>query len=230
MATANDVFSQVAAFMDDPERDICTDSYLTPFLNLCNRRLYENVYANPNIQGAKMKVILTNIPAGTTSLASYLTDGNTLELLTNIFSMREKPTGTDDSNYRPMQVLQDIPIPLTSNTQLFNGIYVQAENDIMLPGASQALDIRIFGEFKPVVIVDGQTPILPSTDVILTHWVCEVVGMSRGATAAFISYHKQEKEQSIAELFNALIMDIQVISVQQRPFNNQSSSFDAGYL
>lgn len=230
MATAGDVFATVASFMDDPERDVFTDSYLIPFLNQCNKRLYENVYANPNIQGAKLKVILNNVPQGTTSLASYLTEGNVLALLTNIYSLREKPAGTSDSNYREMQVRQDIPVPLSDNQQLFNGIFVQAENDIMLPGASQALDFRVFGEFKPSTITDGETPILPSTDVILVHWVCEVVGMSRGSTREFIAYHRGEKDQAISELFNALIMDIQSISVQQLPFDNQASSFDAGYL
>lgn len=222
MSTAGDVFSLVASFMDDPERDVMTDSYLQPFVQQAQFRLYQNVYANPNIQGAKQAVVLVNVPAGTTSLASYLT--TTLALLSNIFDMREKPTGTSDENYRQMMPSQDIAIPLSDNQQLFNGIYVIAKDDILLPGASQALDIRVFGEFRPIVIVDADTPILQFSETILAHWVCELVGMSRGSTASFIAYHKSEKEQAIAELFNSLIMDIQVIPTQQRPFNTSGSN------
>ncbi len=226
MSTAGDVFSLVAAMMDDPERDVMTDDYLQPFVQQAQFRLYQNVYANPNIQGAKSAVVLVNVPAGTTSLASYVTGTGSLALMSNVFDMREKPTGTSDSNYRPMMPSQDIAIPLSDNQQLFNGIYVIAENDILLPGASQALDIRVFAEFRPIPIVDQDTPILQFSETILAHWTCELVGMTRGATQAFIGYHKAEKEQAIAELFNSLIMDIQVIPTQQRPFNT-SGSFDS---
>lgn len=231
MATAGDVFDGVAALMDDPEKDVMTVGYLTPFVNLCNKRLYENIFANPNIQGAKGAVVLVNVPAGTTSLSNYITQsGASLELLTNIFSFREKPTGTSDDNYVPMSRRQDIPIPFQDFNQNFNGIYVQTKEDILIPGASQALDFRIFGEFKPVTITSENTPILPSTDVILIHWVCEVVGMTRGATKEFIAFHEGEKSQAIDELFNALILDIQSIPVRQRPFNNQSCGFNYGWF
>jgi hypothetical protein len=225
MAIAEDVFSQVAAFMDDPERDIMTDSYLAPFLNLCNQRLYQNVFANPNIQGAKFYVVLPNIPAGTNSLKPYMADGMPLAMLTNIFSMKEKPSGTNDGNYREMRLMQDLPVPVITDERMFNGFYVPIQEDILLPGASQVLDIKIFGEFKPLPIIDGNTPILPNTEQILTHWVCEIVGMTRGATPTFISFHGGERIKATDELFNALIMDIQSIPYQQRPFNNQSNWF-----
>jgi hypothetical protein len=92
-----------------------------------------------------------------------------------------------------------------------------------LPGSTQALDFRIFAEFRPIPIVDATTPILKFSETILAHWTCELVGMSRGATPAFIAYHQKEKDQAIAELFNSLIMDIQEIPSQQRPFNTSGS-------
>jgi len=226
MSTAGDVFDLVAAMMDDPEQDVNTPDYLQPFLQQAQYRLYQNVYANPNIQGAKQAIVLVNVPVGTTSLSSYVTGSGDLAMMSNIFDMREKPTGTGDENYRAMLPSQDIAIPLSDNQQLFNGVYVIAKDDILLPGASQALDIRVFGEVRPIPIIDETTPILQFSETILAHWVCELVGMTRGATSAFISYHKNEKEQAIAELFNSLIMDIQSIPTQQRPFNT-SGSFDS---
>lgn len=224
MSTAGDVYNLVAAFMDDPERDVATDSYLQPFVQQCHYRLYENIYSNPNIQGAKQIVVLVGVPGGTTSLKSYI--NNELKALTNIFDMREKPSGQSDNNYRQMMPSQDIAIPLSQDEQLFNGIYVVIQDDIILPGASQSLDIRVYGEFRPIPITSSDTPILQFSETILAHWVCELIGVTRGATPQWLAYHRGEKEQAIAELFNSLIMNIQEIPTQQRPFNT-SGSFDS---
>jgi hypothetical protein len=155
-----------------------------------------------------------------------MADGQPLSNVTDLFDMTETPTGATDSQYRAVSPIQDIAIPLSDNQQLFNGAYAVMEDDIILPGASQALDIRVLGEFRPVPIINADTPIIKFSETILAHWVCEMVGASRGATPAFMAYHLSSREQAIAELFNSLIMDIQQIPSQQRPFNT-SGSFES---
>lgn len=231
---AGDVFSFVAAAFDDPEQDVFTDSYIRPFLQQANYRLFQNVFNNPNIQGAKGIVVVPDVPAGTTSLKKYLDKGGPLEMMAGIYSMREKPTGQTDDAYRPMKPAFDVPITtnptIGSGTQLyFNGIYILTKGDIILPGANQALDMRFFASFKPVPIEDKDTPLIPDTMTILGHWVCEMLGPTRGATAEFMAYHQGNREQAIAELFNNLIMQMQEVSTQQRPFATGSWGDGYGY-
>ena len=222
MEQAGDVFSAVAAFLDDPEQDVMTDDYLRPFLNIACQRLFEQVYANPNINGARGIVVLPNVDAGTTNLAPFMEPGKPLSLLSGIFSMREKPTGTTDDQYRPMRMSYDMPIgpPLTAsvgNLSNFNCIYIPIMGDILLPGASQALDFRIYGEFRPQQIKDKDSLLIPGTSTALQHWTTELVALTRGATD-IASYHKGERVNAVDAVFNSAIMHISEVPVQQRSY------------
>lgn len=228
MATAGDVVTSVAALMDDQVGDEYDFTYLQPFIQQCNYRLFQNIFGNPNVPGAKLVALLVNIPAGTTSLNDYMQTGQPLSLLSQIFDIREKPTGTGQSAYRPMQLAMDIPI-MPDTPQDFNGIYVLGEDNILLPGASQALDIRVWGEFKPTPITASDTLLLPDTDVILVHWVCELASVIRGTTPEFTAYHRAEKQAAIDELFNNIIMKLQEIPFQQRSYNRGSSGWNYLY-
>lgn len=215
--TAGDVFDIVAAFLDDPEKDFATEEYLRPFLQQAQRRLFENVFGNPNIGGAKGVVVLTSVAAGTNSLAAYQEDGQPLDGLVGVFSLKEKPTGQTDENYRPMRVVWEVPTAGGGNPS-FNEAYSMVGGVVTMPGASQDMDFKLFGEFKPGKIVDGGSVLLPNTATALAHWTAEMVAITRGATD-IAAYHKVERQIAVEELFNNLIMHIQETPNQQRPFD-----------
>src|SRR5579872_7109445 len=126
------------------------------------------LFNNPNIGRLKSVVVLQNVPAGTTSLASIglFDSGGQLELLTDILTMREKKAGDNDINYLAMEEKEDVPVLAQYQ---WNSMYVFTGNDILLPGATQNLDIRIFGSFSVPPITSGDSPIMPKSEIVLKY-------------------------------------------------------------
>lgn len=219
MLKASQIFSGVRALVDDPEMDYATDDALAPLLQIAIESLVNACLNNPNIGRMKAIVEVANVPAGTKSLKDYFAAGKALELLETIVSMKEKATGADQATYLRMDPVIDLPVVAQLN---FNGVYVETGDDILLPGASQALDFRIFGTFDPAVIKNGDSPVIPGTSLILKLNTAALISRPHGNTDLATDY-AQQAELERRRWMNHLIMEMQNEPTRQRAFGRGSS-------
>lgn len=216
MLIADTVFSAVRELVDDPESEYATDERQAPLLQMAQEQLVMKMFNNPNIGRAKSWAILANVPAGTATLSAYFAAGRELELLESIDSMRERPTGTDDSSWQPMRPVNDLPIGLQTD---YNGVYLPKGDDIRLPGATQALDMRIFGVFEPAVVRNKDSVLIPNTGLILKFATAALVARPHGNKDLAKDYSDQAREYTNA-FMNTLIMELQDQNVRMKSFGS----------
>ena len=220
--------------VDDPEGDYATNPYLTPLLQTVIDDLTLNALRNPNIGALKFTIVLPGFPAALTSFAAggYF-DTNTVgpgdgELfgLMNILSMREKPAGTADINYLPMTPVSDLPIVVQNS---YNQIYLHLQGtDILVPGATQALDVRIFGAFEQPMIKDEKTPILSGIQAPLKFGLAAAVCCARGNVQLGATYDKKYL-LSRNDLLNQIIMDQQQIPNRPKGFSDAAGIIGSNF-
>lgn len=224
MAKASYVFSQVRALLDDQEADFATDDYLVPFLQSAQDDFTVEVLNHANLGRMKFPVTLPAVAAGSQSLASYFGDGQPLQLLEQVIAMREKPTAYSEALYSWMQEVL-VPTYAYGTTQPLNRVYTFTGQDILLPGANQALDINVYGSFKPQAIQNGESPLVLGTETILKYGCAAAVCLSRGAGATAKRYSELKYSTQNA-LFNNWIMQQQNIRVRALPFRRRTWPLD----
>lgn len=222
--TAGDIFAQARWWAGDPNGDYTTAAYLTPPLNTVQDDLIAEILQNPNISRLRFAVVLPNVPAGTTSLRPWFDGTNepSLALLKEITSLREKPTGAPDAQYQDMSKLNDLPVRTPVG---YNSNYVFTGDDIQLPGATQALDIRVWGVFDPAKIIDGNTPVIPNCRVAL------VLGLAAAAAEGHGNDKKAERlnqkyEDQKFNLLNNIMLEMQFEETRQRAYGELSGTLE----
>lgn len=210
MATAGDIFNAVRILVDDWEGDYATDEAQAPLLQLVQEALVQVIHANPNVGKYKSVVVLPAVPASTTSLAAYFATGQPLVGLDEIVSMKEKVSGTPDYQYQNMEKRNDPP---TLQPWDYNQFFSFNGSNITLPGATQALDLRIFGEFTPQPITSKDSPVLPGAQAYLKLATAAFVARAHGNKELSADYMGQANGQRAA-ILNAIVMEMQATPLQ----------------
>lgn len=218
MYTAGQVFTQIRSLVDDDLGDFTTNDYLVPKLQIALDWLVVRLLNNPNMGSLKTEVILPSVPTGTRSLSSYFVTGGPLATLTEVISIKERPSGgtRTEMDWVEMDEVPNLPATLATS---FNRVYVWTLDDIKLLGADQATDLRIFGKFTSQAIKDPTTPIPPNVGVILAYKAASVISKPRGNMVLGNDYAK-EADNLVDSLFCTTIMNQQGMSVRMRPFSS----------
>jgi hypothetical protein len=234
MLTAQDVFAAARVMVDDPEGDAATDQYLVPLLQLTIDDMTTDILRNPNIGVLKAVVVLPGFPAGVTSFAAagYFGAGTgqpgngELAMLDSIITMREKAAGSADINYMPMTEMTDLPIVVQES---FNQVYVHLQgSDILVPGATQANDVRIFGTFDQPTIQNQDTPIRPGTQASLKFGLAAAYCMARGNPKLAEGWDKKY-QRAKNDLLNAIIMEQQQVPQRPKGFSDASGMIGSNF-
>lgn len=215
MVKAGYVFEQVRALIDDQAQDFADDAYLRTFLQMAQDDFVQDCLRDTNIGEVKAAVVIPNIAAGTTSLAQELLPDGKLGLLSSPIELREKKAGDPDINYINM-----IPryVPIQQSTQnSYNLIYTYTGNDIMLPGANQAVDIWVWGAFSPAKIQNADSPLVHDTESILRYATAKLVAKSRSNAEKAADFEKDQRSQQAAWM-RAIYKVQQSMRVVNRPW------------
>lgn len=223
MVKASDVFASTRDLVDDLEQDYATDAYLQGKANLAQKELVLRLSQHASITRYKTAVVLANVAAGTTSLKEKFAAGKPLELLSEIISLREKPAGSDDANYQEMGEREVPPSSLAPND--YNMFYTFTGDDILLPGASQALDMRFYGAFDPKPITSPDSAILPGSDVVMIYLTAAITARSHGNKELAKDLHGKY-EELLDALMNNIIMESQM--QPSRPRGNSTAADSVG--
>lgn len=218
---ASYVMSQVRSLVDDPQGGFATDEYLTPFLQLAQDDFVLEVLQNPELGQLSTVVVIPNVAAFTTTLDDQTQAGHDLELLADIISMKERPVSgsRQEQDWVWMTRARDLP---TITPAAFNSYYAWDGARIHLPGADQAVDIRVFGKFVPRPITDSESPIVPNTSPILAFATAALVAGSRGNMDLANRYEVKSGNASASFVTNA-IMEMQSVKTRQRSFSGRGN-------
>ncbi|SRR6266566_2233461 len=215
------VTAQVAALLDDPGRTFATDDYLVPYVQLTQDQLEQEALQNPNLGNMVTTVIIPAVPAGTFDLQDYFTPGQPLELLIDIISMKERTVGglRQEQDWNFMSRVNDIP---TIQPVAFNSYFAIRDNTVVLSGADQDMDLRIFGKFKPQPLASGNSVIVPNTSPILSFGAAALVSMARGNDTMANWYEKKRIDAQDGFMSNA-IMEMQATRIRMRSYSGRGS-------
>jgi hypothetical protein len=216
MLKASVVFTNIRSLIEEEDNEELTDALLVPHVNMAQQALILKVLANPNIERMKTVVIVPNIVAGTKDLSAQFDTGKLLELLTGVISMRERQAGTDDSQFLTMVTDIDLPSVVQSN---FNRCYQFTGSTIVMPGATQALDFRVYGTFEPAPVKDGDSPMVPNTSLIISHMAA--AKLCRPHNKELATDLRAEADIYAKQFMNLLIMEIQEESIRQQSFRGR---------
>lgn len=220
------VFNQVSSLLDDPEKGFCTDDYLVPFLQSSQDDLVVSVLNHANLGRMKFEVTLGAVAAGAQSLGQYFESGQPLETLEQILAIWEKPAGAAESQFTR---LNPVLLPSQFQTgQSLNRVYTFTGSNVLIPGANQSLDFKVYGAFKPSTIRDNSTALVPGTESILKYGVCAAVSRARGSRASASDFDELRIYQQ-SSLFNNWMMQQQKINVRSRRFREDYWSFGRLY-
>jgi hypothetical protein len=179
----------------------------------------QDVLRDTNIGEIKTFVVIPNLPPGTTSLSQYMLPGGLLGLLSSPIELREKRNGDPDISYITM-IPRGVPIQ-QSNQNSYNLIYCYTGNDILLPGANQAVDIWVWGAYSPAPIRDANSPLVHDTESILRYATAKLVAKSRGNSEKAKEF--AEDQRSVQAAWMRAVYKIQQgIRVQNRPWRPKS--------
>lgn len=219
LTKASYVFSQVAALLDDPGRTFTTDDYLVPFLQFAQDELVNHVLNIPDLGQLTAKVVLPNVPAGVSDLTDYFATGQDLELCTGVVTMKERPTSgsRQEQDWVRMHPVHDMPTVTPSS---FNSFYQFTGDTIKMPGADQAMDLRIYGKFQPVQIASADSPIVPGTSPILVAGTAAAVAFSRGNSQMGAKY-EQKQIASQGSFIANMVMEMQAVRTRMGSFSGR---------
>src|ERR1041384_6206251 len=218
------ITSQIAGLLDDPARTFATDDYLIPLVQLAQDQLELECLQNPNLGALCATVILPDVPAGTTDLSDYFTNpdtGTPLALLIDVISMKERAVGglRQEVDWNYMSRITDLP---TIQPLAFNSYYGVRDNTIVLTGADQDMDLRIFAKFKPALLVDKDSLIVPNTSPILSFATAALVSISRGNDALGAFYEKKRIDAQDSFMANN-IMEYQNARIRMRSYSGRGN-------
>jgi hypothetical protein len=219
LTKASYIFSQASALLDDPGRTFATDEYLVPFLQLAQDELVNHVLNIPDLGQLTAKVVLANVPLGTSDLTDYFAAGQDLELLTGVITMKERPTSgsRQEQDWVRMHPVHDMPTVTPSS---FNSFYQFTGDTIKMPGADQAMDLRIYGKFQTQTIVNADSPIVPGTAPILVYGTAALVSTSRGNNGMATAYNTA-KMANMGSYVTNMIMEMQSVRTRMGSFSGR---------
>lgn len=222
--TAGEIAKQAVYLVGDPNGDYTSESFVTTAIQLAQDDLMNYLYSNPNLSRGKMALVLPAVAAGTQSLSDYFTGKKepSLALLKDIVSVREKPAGSNDAQYTQLAERNEIPVvqPLP-----YNNVYVWVGDNILLPGASQALDIRIWGTFEPQTITGYESPVLPNCKVPLVWGTAAMLAEGHSNDEKLERLNKKYEDTRF-DLFNNIMLEMQFELSRQRAYGELSGTLD----
>lgn len=177
------------------------------------------VLSNPNMDQLTSIVILPGVAQGTTSLTDYFKPGGQLELLTSVISMRERAMSgsRSDRDWLDMAPYVDLP---TYGPQDYNGAYQFTGGDIRLPGANQALDLRVFGKFQTAPLVREDSALPPGLSPIIEFRTAAIIAGTRG-NAAILSTCNTFSDRAQSAYVANVIMELQKVRTRMSGFSGR---------
>lgn len=235
MPTAADVYEITQPLLGDPGGEqFATPDWLRPYLNVAVKTFSKDVMGNPNVPKYKKYVVLPAFPQGETSFANqhYFDKGGLLQYLDETILMWEKMPGQTDDYYAEVIKVSSIPVLNPQSSVLYHGVFQELSDpaaptqDILVPAASQAMDIKVFGSFTGIYIVDKTTPVPPQSVECLAFLTAALSAGPYGNAGLATGYMATYKESKDA-LINKFIMSQQM--VRSRPKAFSEDSYDYGW-
>jgi hypothetical protein len=216
---AGDLVPLVRDNVEDPFGDFTPDDYVYRRLQMAQNALRTAVLENPNIGALLSTVELPNIPAGTRSLSSYFATGQPLAGLLELHYMRERAAGgpRTEADYVRMEERNELPAQVAGS---FNEVFVVVPDDVLLLGATQTLDIKIFGKFLPGAIVGENSYVHPGTDTYLAFKAAALIaGIRMGMQSGIYQLNEMEAQKALDGYFRHIIMEKQKVPVRMKGFS-----------
>jgi len=191
--------------------------------------VFNHMLSFPIIKRPSAIIIIPSIGLGTTTLHKYFDKGGELELIEDIVSLKERPqTSTSEGDWRRMNPSMDIR-GMTAGA--FNHIYQFNGDDIILPGADQDLQLRVFATVNPQPLIAADSPLIPSTPIIIEMWasglICNVRGSARLASVYMGTPGNRNGLAQIEEdaLFNKIVQQLQETPFRQKSFSGRVKAY-----
>lgn len=157
MATLRDVKVRTRSLLGDDRGQYATDAFLTPKINAAYELIVAKIlqYSPPVCE--KLQPIL-NIPAGTTTLATYQLGANPplLGLMTPLW-LQWKQAGQPETLYVDAVEKKNIPYVTPGNWLPGQAVYWEWRKQIVyISPVSFAIDMMMRGEFQPTPLVNDK--------------------------------------------------------------------------
>lgn len=222
----SDLIGDIADLLDDPDQDFTTDKYILPKIRVAQRRLITTMLENPNIGEILGEAVVPNVPIGTRSLNAMgaFSVGAPLQTLNDPITLEEKVAGYGDEQY--VLATQVARMPPVIPGQL-NQLWGWLGQDIVLLGATGAVDIRVFGVFEPQPITSVDSVLVPGTAAIIQFRVASLIAGLRG-NAQLRADYKNDADEAEDQHFIHLIMARQSIPIRHLPYPR--TSYDLRYI
>ncbi len=218
---SSQIFNLIRSLLDDPLADWTHNDYLEPFFNLACRNLQMELGAYGLVEDVS-EIILPNLPAGTTSLASFTNPGQPLATMWQPLELFERPVGADDTAWQILRQVSTIP---SLPPQPAFGFWEYRAGEIVLPPNAQPLDLRVrFESLLPIVSEPYQPLRLVGSSHILAYAAAALVARSRGNENLALS-HAAEAQRQCQLLLLHLNRNRQMLSIRPRPFRENYAQY-----
>lgn len=173
MESASTAIGRARVLLDPTGSDRFSDAKLIPYLNIAYSQLRDEGITAREVTFAEAVAELQNVPAGTFDLSAYVKPGAVLASLANPITIWEKPAGSSDDSYQPVQRVNELPARTQTNYLLE---YEWLGGDIVFLGATQNLDLKVRYEqiFPPLKAGEDALGAIGVAN-ILGYWTAGIV-------------------------------------------------------
>lgn len=222
ITTAKDSISSISQLVGDPFQDWCTSEYALPFMRTAQKGLINTLISNPVLNRAVALIDVPSIGVGTRDLSALFLPGAQLELLEDPITLWERPiTSANEDDWSEMYVT---PVPMPSNPRAYNKTYTWTGATLLVPGADQDLQLRVYGEFKPSPLTTEDSPLIPGTSTLIEFKTAELICRPRGARQLAEDY-KLDFELQVESYINRIVMRMQAAPIRQKSFSGRGRTF-----
>jgi hypothetical protein len=217
--TANDSILSIQGLVGDPNGDYATPEYVLGYMRTAQKGLINTLLSLPTLGRAVMLVDVPSIGAvGVRDLSALFLPGGLLELLEDPIQLWERDTNS--SNEDDWSEMSPTYVPSPRNPGSLNRVYTWTGSTLLVPGADQDLQLRVYGAFKPSPLVAVDSPMVPGTDTCIEFKTAELICRVRGARA-LAADHRADFDLQVEGYVNRIVQHLQAAPIRQKSFSGR---------
>jgi hypothetical protein len=207
----NDIVKRVGVLMDDPSNSTFTREYLMPFID----QEYDEMDVELERNGMQYieSIAAFDVPAATTDLSTYLSDGQPLSTMIFPKYVKWKLPSQTDEFYKPSSLVQELDEVNPANVGAWQ--WRNANGSIQITPSNQDVMLKVYFDTISTNIYDPNQSVIRGT----AHILAPRVGVSVCAAGGDLTKRQVWLEKKANKNWNAFL----VVLVQQQAQRNISN-------
>lgn len=204
--TFAEVKGEIRSLIGDPDGDFATDAYLTPLVNIVQKKAVN--YLEGTCSPFITKIVdVPNIPAGYTSFIKEQKAGGTLVGLFNPLIIEFKQAGMPINTYCEAIKTNRLPNIAPDANPTTRGMYWEMRSFVLyLTPLTYIADFQVRGEFRPAPLLldDDIIAVHPMLSTVLAFGTAALIGAERG-NQSYVTNYQPQAEQILEDVASELV-------------------------